>query len=486
MRVIAKYLFLLSALLVVISCDKEVYTGITEMKVVYNTSFNIVSNPEGSVILIDGKNSGFSTPDSIKWLAPGDHEIRLRNYLFEDTTFTVILADGESNNTFIDYTANPGNFATIKCSTLPNGAEIFINDSATGKVTPYVFTGMYPGDYKIKYTYPEHRADSVSFFVKGKHSFSSSVTLDDTSQVVDYREHNTPITTNLINDAAVDADGVVWVGSATEGVFRFDGKDWSVFDNENSVLPNNNINCVTVDSENKIFIGTNQGLAVYNNGSWSNYNITNSQLPNNFVSSVTEDNNGNYWIGTQGGLAKMTGGTIVKYTTQNSGLASNIVTSVAVSGNNVYAGTAAGVSMYDGAKWTKYDSTNTPFTGNTVGSVCVDNNGILYVGLSLVEKKTGPSEPGGVFYFDGSSWKEITVARNLGVKSVYIDKYDVLWICTQSGLIKAENFVPVKLFNKSNSGLTVNHVRKVFLSSGNQLWVSTYGGGLLKFKEGYF
>ena len=486
MKIILNLFLLIFAGILFSSCDKVVYTGVVESssEASENSTIVISSDPSGSVIFIDGKNSGFSTPDSIPWLAAGQHKIMLRNYLFDDTLLFVSLSNNRVIRVSVNYYINPGNFATIKCNSLPQGAAIFVNDSATGKVTPYTFTHMYPGDYLVKYTYPEHRADSVAFFVKGGHQFSPNLTLDDTSQVVDYRVYNSPIASNFINDVAVDNNGIVWAASADKGLLRFDGINWTIYDSDNSELPYSSINCVLFDNDRGILIGTSGGLTIFNNGSWNTFNKSNSNLPNNYVSSIARDNNGNLWIGTQGGLAKLSGGIITPYTTQNSKIASNIVSSVAVFGNYIYAGTGAGISQFDGTNWVTYNKYNAEILGNTVSALCADSKGNIYAGI-VQNLKSG--EMGGLFYFNGSDWTEIPTISGIGIKTTYCDRNDIVWVGTQGGMMKVENFIPTKLFTTSTTpALTINSVRGIVFTNKNQLWVSTYGGGLQKFKEGSY
>jgi hypothetical protein len=87
------------------------------------------------------------------------------------------------------------------------------------------------------------------------------------------------------------------------GVGKFDGTTWKVYDNTTSSLPDNNINVITVDGNNNIWIGTSNGLSKFDGSTWTNYNTSNSGLLDNYISAIAIDQYGNKWIGTiQGGL----------------------------------------------------------------------------------------------------------------------------------------------------------------------------------------
>ncbi len=61
--------------------------------------------------------------------------------------------------------------------------------------------------------------------------------------------------------------------------------------------------CFFVDSKQRLWIGTDWGIKVYNpeSGQITIYNRANSQIPDNAIRSIAEDPLGNIWIGTLGG-----------------------------------------------------------------------------------------------------------------------------------------------------------------------------------------
>jgi ligand-binding sensor domain-containing protein len=73
----------------------------------------------------------------------------------------------------------------------------------------------------------------------------------------------------------------------------------------------------------------------------------NSHLPHNMVTAVLCDGQDRLWVGTAEGLLCVDGPSQCLYTKQNSGLLSNHITVLATDGRCLYVGTDTGLSRYD-------------------------------------------------------------------------------------------------------------------------------------------
>ena len=60
---------------------------------------------------------------------------------------------------------------------------------------------------------------------------------------------------------------------------------------------------ISIDKDGNKWIGCDNGLLKYDNKKWTVYNIDNSALPDIGVCSIAIDKYGNKWIGTTKGLA---------------------------------------------------------------------------------------------------------------------------------------------------------------------------------------
>ena len=76
---------------------------------------------------------------------------------------------------------------------------------------------------------------------------------------------------NTVTAVAQTADGYLWLGTE-EGLARFDGVSFTIFDLSNTPeIKNNVILALYVDKENNLWIGTNDGLNTFRDGKFSSF-----------------------------------------------------------------------------------------------------------------------------------------------------------------------------------------------------------------------
>ncbi|MGB7568595.1 MAG: two-component regulator propeller domain-containing protein [Chitinivibrionales bacterium] len=136
-----------------------------------------------------------------------------------------------------------------------------------------------------------------------------------------YLSSNSGLPDNRVYAIAIDRSGNKWIGTLG-GLTKFDGASWTVYDTSNSGLPANVVISIAIDGSGNKWMGTEtsstedkfpifipEGLTKFDGATWTVYNTANSVLPNNDVSSIAIDSSGNKWIGTGGGgLAVFSGG----------------------------------------------------------------------------------------------------------------------------------------------------------------------------------
>ena len=114
------------------------------------------------------------------------------------------------------------------------------------------------------------------------------------------------IVDNYVRVIAIDLDGNIWFGTYN-GVSKFDGTTWTVFNTSNSGLPNDRINSIVLDQEGNIWFGTDGGASKFNGMDWITYDPSNSELVDD-VNSIEIDLDGNIWFGTDNGISMLVGG----------------------------------------------------------------------------------------------------------------------------------------------------------------------------------
>jgi len=135
-----------------------------------------------------------------------------------------------------------------------------------------------------------------------------------------FNNGNSVLTTNNINAIATDLDGSVWVGTAN-GVFVFECGD--VFDAAckgskriivqldlgGSLLENEDIQCIAIDGANRKWFGTRNGISVISaagDALVSRYTKDNSPLYDNLITALRyHADKGEMYIGTGAGLQSL-------------------------------------------------------------------------------------------------------------------------------------------------------------------------------------
>lgn len=118
---------------------------------------------------------------------------------------------------------------------------------------------------------------------------------------------------NFVQALLQTKDGYLWIGTA-EGLVRFDGLQFTVFDTRNTpALRHNSVVALCELRNGALWVGTSGGgVATYENGRFTGSLTTSNGLPNNYVRSIYETRDGSVWITAHaGGLVKIEGGRIL-------------------------------------------------------------------------------------------------------------------------------------------------------------------------------
>ena len=110
---------------------------------------------------------------------------------------------------------------------------------------------------------------------------------------------------NYVISLAVQSDGVVWCGTWGGGLARFDGQQWRNYTTADG-LPANHIFMLHVDESDRLWIGTNQGLAYFRDeGEGFVVRTVADGLYADNVFSIANGADGSVWIGSFGGVARL-------------------------------------------------------------------------------------------------------------------------------------------------------------------------------------
>ncbi len=319
---------------------------------------------------------------------------------------------------------------------------------------------------------------------------------------------------NTVRAVAQTADGYLWIGTE-EGLARFDGTGFTVFDKQNTPelkdhdvhalmgdrqgglwlgtstgllrlaegkfstfttregLAGDDVQAIHEDRAGGVWVATPAGLSRFKDGSFTNW-TTRDGLVSNDVKALFEDREQALWVGTSDGLGRLKDGKFTSYTVPD-GLASNSVSSVTEDREGrLWVGTFKGLSSFSAGKFTTYTAAD-GLPSDRITALNVDAEGALWVGTS---NGLSRYRDGRFASFDGQS----ELSRSV-ILSVTQDREGSLWVGTESaGLV----FLKDKKFTTYSTaeGLPNELVKCVYEDREGGVWIGTYGGGLSRLKNG--
>lgn len=277
---------------------------------------------------------------------------------------------------------------------------------------------------------------------------------------------------NTVQSIIQTRDGYLWIGTQ-EGLARFDGLNFAVFDKENTpAFKSNDIRFMHEDKQGSLWISTSYGLVRRENGQFTSFTIVDG-LPDNSIGPVVEDLNGNILIGTAAGLARFENGKFRNFTTEH-GLSSNVIQSLCARSNGtVLVGTSAGVVSLNGDHFSRWSAPENLVNVN-ITAIAEEKNGRLWFGT-----------PDGLFALtgEGSTAQPLTLPDGR-VSALRVDRAGTLWIGTAGGVVRMRNGT-TETFTTAN-GLSSNLVLSVFEDREGSVWVGTEAGGLNLLKSKKF
>ncbi len=144
-------------------------------------------------------------------------------------------------------------------------------------------------------------AGGVSGSARADETASSDINYNDYVQTIYSSSNGLPC--GEANDIAITGDGIMWIGTYA-GLYRYNGREFRWMDSYDSVR---NVNCLYVDEEGRLWIGTNDnGLSILINEQVANVIDQSQGLPANAVKSIIKSSDGYYYIGTTGSMQILT------------------------------------------------------------------------------------------------------------------------------------------------------------------------------------
>lgn len=299
-----------------------------------------------------------------------------------------------------------------------------------------------------------------------------------------YTFTNSPMPENSVRCIEIDALNRKWIGT-DYGLAIFDDVNWTVYFTTNSGLPDNAIRAITFDNSGNTWIGTlSGGVTKFDGTNWTTFNTTNSSLPANYVKALEVDTAGFLWIGTQNGIAKFDMiNNWVTFTTANSILVTANIASIHIRPDNQkIIGTLNGgliIFANDTIKDVLTIASGSGIPDNTQLDLAEDSLGNIWFATAADGLAAYRGQFGWFWYHPG-----ISTIPTPNLSAVHFnDTESILWIGSiDNGLIKktAANF---GAYTTSNSLIPDNHIQCLTVDDSNVVWIGTASNGVVRFDE---
>lgn len=180
-----------------------------------------------------------------------------------------------------------------------------------------------------------------------------------------------------VRDIAIDSNDKLWIAT-NSGLFTKTDEEWEYFGPDNSPMNSGDLTSIITASSGVVWIGTAaNGIMIYNCGKWEIKDKLNSDLPSNQIRDIEKQGIGSYWIATDSGVAKFDGESWEVYNPDNSGLQDWKVNKIqfATLTGAVYCGTEAhGINVFNGS-WSYINTGNSDLPSNKVLALYIYDDG---------------------------------------------------------------------------------------------------------------
>lgn len=357
------------------------------------------------------------------------------------------------------------------------------------------------------------------------------------------------LSSNIVYSFIEDDFGFIWIGTRN-GLNRFDGSQFRIYDQFTGGLKSSHINAIYIDVFGRLWIGTyNGGIALYDQNrdifiSHILDPVDTKALSKNNVQAITGDSQGNIWFGTNGGglyLCKRSGDSLMMVQPDivepHDFSISRIKCLLLENDSTLWIGSYDGLVRYNLNSGKMQVVLKRETDLRTRPQVLLDySEEVIYVatdgeGIIELNKKSGDftfinsdnsalpdnlirdlklnedgdiligSDGGGLIIMDPDSYKmsvnqmdvnDANTLSNNSVYTVFLDRHNNMWIGNYAGGINFyskydRKFLPVRHEVNNPNSLSENNVRTIFLDSRDQLWIGTKGGlNLFKPETGQF
>ncbi len=162
--------------------NQQVNKNITLTREITTGSILIQSVPGGAQIFLDGTNTNQQTPSTVQNIEEGSHQFTLKLSGYNDTTFSATIIRNQQINKNITLTQEIIT-GSLFVSSEPGGANIFLNNSNSGKTTPDTFYDLSEGSYSVTLKLNYYRDTTINSQIIRRQLTSENIVLTEANPV---------------------------------------------------------------------------------------------------------------------------------------------------------------------------------------------------------------------------------------------------------------------------------------------------------------
>lgn len=291
-------------------------------------------------------------------------------------------------------------------------------------------------------------------------------------------------------------DSVLWIGTQSEGLSRYDRKHDTFFSFRHDAkieksLPDNDVRSILASSDGKLWITTSGGGMCSWNPEDSSFSRPAfcDQPQFRIINSIADNRHGGFWLGTGNGLYNYNFSDTNNPKKVELGFESqvDIQTLLYDVKGNLWVGTRGhGLIKYqpETRKIERYK-----FDGGAISQIVQRKNGSVWIGTGIGLFRYNPQ------YDDFESFKndrdDPESMSDDVIFSLFEDREEILWIGTYLGGVnkldpessrfrKYNDFLKDKTLNQA-----INNIKGIYRDQKNTVWVAT-SKGLFSLKDDYF
>lgn len=283
-----------------------------------------------------------------------------------------------------------------------------------------------------------------------------------------------------------DSEGYMWFATMN-GLCKYDGYKLTVYKSSYlfpDLLHSNIVRTIIEDTENRIWIGTAQGINILDKTTGKIEAISNDSIPDNYIQTFLLTRDGIIWVGTQAGLLRYNkekrNFTLYKNCPGDTeSICGNSVRALHEDASgNIWIGTFNdGICRYDRKK-DKFISYPFPSSLGRMSALFEDNEHTLWLGAWANGVVKMERNNKAVLY--------TTYQQNVDfeclIHSIVQLPNDTIWVGTSRGLARVEangKLVPVdKPDNLSYSNVCNDEINYLYFDKNHILWVATQNSGV--------